>query len=379
MRIWILLLFSAHFVFSEDFTLKIEGVEDEILVSLPKNHDSSRSWPAVFYYHGTNGRPRTRLIRGHAGDEDWIVVGMGYAKRGVFQLTPAGMDAEVAVLNEVKKQLEERANLDPERVYVSGFSKGGWVSGLLLQKEKSLAGGAILGAGHLHQLEAVPKPLRAGLPVFVGVGRYDRNSPSGLRALVFFRNLGAQVEMETWRGLEHRFPDWGSTGLKEWLRLRLGKEPEREALEAELAEIVALEDQFERWWSLVEFEERPFVKAVAEFEAQVEARRLELEKSKGLAREARILKESRRLLGKEIGKKTLQNLEEIVSGYARISEAAKGSPQGEVASKDYERVSEILDLARKEFGELEEQKRVREVKTPLSPGRRTVPRNPLVR
>ena len=105
------------------------------------------------------------------------------------------------------------------------------MSGLLLQKERSLAGGAILGAGHRFQLEAVPKPLPKGTPIFLGVGRLDGNYPFSLKALLFFRKLGAKVEMETWRGVGHSMPGVGSTGLKEWLALRVGREPDLESLQ----------------------------------------------------------------------------------------------------------------------------------------------------
>ena len=346
-------------------------------MSLPENHDLAKTWPAVFYYHGTGGRPGTSLIRGHTGDDDWIVVGMGYRKRGTFQLTPAGMDAEVAVLKEVRTILQKRANLDPSQVYVSGFSKGGWVSGLLLQKERSLAGAAILGAGHLHQLETVPKPFKEGTPVFVGVGRLDQNYPFALKALVFYRKLGAQVELETWQGLGHAFPKAGSTGLKEWLALRLGRTGDEEELRVELSEILERKDDYQRWWNLEEFVDRPFVKAHPEVEAEVKAAILQQQELPAIAREARILKESRRLLGLEIGKKTLPMLEEIVAGYARIAEAAKESPQGELAAQDYERTSVILDLAREQFAKQERERKETPVRPPTE--RRTRPVNPLVR
>ena len=195
MKVWCLWVLSAVFLMGEDFTLKVKGVQHEILVSLPQNHDPAKSWPAVFYYHGTNGRPHTGLIRRHTGEKDWIVVGMSYVKLGAFQATPEGMAAESKVLKEVRATLQKRVNLDPTRVYLSGFSKGGWASGLLLQHERSIAGAAIMGAGHIHQVEDAPKPFTKGLPVFIGVGRYDGNYPFGLNALLFYRKLGASPVM----------------------------------------------------------------------------------------------------------------------------------------------------------------------------------------
>jgi predicted esterase len=376
MRLFLILSLVIPLQAGEDFTLAIEGCEDQVLVDLPANWREGGSYPAVLFYHGTGGRPSTGMIRGHAGEDEWIVVGMAYARRGTFQLTPAGMDAEVKVLRTVRDELEKRAGLDRGRVFVSGFSKGGWVSGLLLQRERWLAGAAILGAGHMHELEAVPKPFASAVPVFVGVGRHDRNYPFSLRARVFFGGLGAGVEMETWRGIGHDFPDYGSKGLREWLQLRRGVEPEKQELIRELEEIQAL-DGFEKWWALVDFRERPFVRAASMVE-QVDSLRGELEKEPALAREANLLRESRRLLAREIGKKTLKDLEEIVLGYARIEEAARGSHQGEVATKDRQRVFEILEAARREQEALERDAPA-PAERPDTNERSGFPRNPLVR
>ncbi|MGJ8724272.1 MAG: hypothetical protein ACSHYB_06930 [Roseibacillus sp.] len=375
MKWWFFWTLSVMSVFGEDFTIQVDGVEDDVLVSLPEGHDSSKSWPSVFFYHGTNGRPSTTLMRAHTGEKDWIVVGMAYARRGTFQLTPVGMDEEVRVLKAVRAELQRRAGLDPARVYLAGQSKGGWVCGLLLQKERSLAGAAILLAGHMHALESVPKPLAKDTPVFIGVGRLDANYPFALKGLVFFRKLGAKVDMETWRGVGHSFPDWGSTGLKEWLALRLGREPDLDGLEEELGVIAKMENDFEKWWSLVEFSERPFVAESVAISLKGDTLREEMEKDPQIEREARILKESRRLLAKEIGKKTLQDLEEVVAGHARIAEKATDSPQGKVAAKDYERVGKILDYAREQSRGT--QLRGAEVKPETE--KRRIPMNPLVR
>jgi len=359
-----------------EFELEVEGAEDKIVVSLPANHSAGGKFPAVFYYHGTSGRPSTSLIRAHAGDEDWIVAGMAYARRGVFQLTPAGMDAEIRILRAVRDQLRERAGLDPGRVYVSGFSKGGWVSGLLLQRERSLAGAAIMGAGHMHKLEAVPKPFRKKVPVFVAVGRLDNNYTFALRAKVFFHKLGARVEMETWRGIAHSFPKYGSKGLREWFELQRGVSPDRKELEGELRAILDLEG-FEKWWALIEFRERPFVRATEGLADKIDRLREEVEQDPATAREGRILKESRRLLRREIGMKTIEDLEKICAGYERIVKGAPKSPQGEAAKNDHQRVAKNLEMAREQQAEMERRRKELEVDDKIE--RRGIPLNPLIR
>ncbi|MEP4078204.1 hypothetical protein [Haloferula sp.] len=115
-----------------EFELEVPGVADPILVSLPKNHNPAKSWPAVFSYHGTNGRPNTRSTRSHTGDQDWIVIGMAYIQRGNYQLESDDIKATLKVFHHVRDELVRTQGLDPKRSYVTGHSKGGWMTDTLL-------------------------------------------------------------------------------------------------------------------------------------------------------------------------------------------------------------------------------------------------------
>ena len=87
-----------------------------------------RVGPLCFYYHGTGGQPTTRLIRAHTGKKDWIVVGMAYAQRGTFQLTPAGMDEEIRVMKEVRGPTAAESRFGSGTHLRGGFQQRGWVS-----------------------------------------------------------------------------------------------------------------------------------------------------------------------------------------------------------------------------------------------------------
>lgn len=379
-RILSALLCLGATVLADEFRFALEGIEDEVIVSLPNNHKAGEKYPTVFYYHGTSGRPTTRLIRSHTGPEDWIVVGMPYAKRGVFELSPIGVENEVDIFRKVKERLERESGLDPARLYVSGFSKGGWFSGMLLQTDLQIAGAAILGAGHNYVLETVPTSLSPGTPVFVGVGRKDSNYIFGLKARTFFGKLGATVELEAWQGLGHDFPIAGSVGMKEWFALRNGKLPDEEKLQEEFDGILSRRTAFERWWALVEFGDRPYVQVAEGWREKVEAARLKIETiNSSIAREARILDLSRQSLAKETQVKTLSRLESIVTGFKQIVDSGGDSPQVEVASYDLERATAILAAAREQFAASEAQRKEVEVGGGFGNGRRRVPRSPLVR
>jgi len=356
--------------------LQVEGLPVPVEVSLPENHDPSKKWPAVFYYHGSGGRPSTKMIRQHAGPEDWIVVGMTYTFDGAFTQTPENLEKELKVLRRVRDQLAREQGLDPKRLYVSGFSQGGWVSGLFFQAERSLAGAVILGAGHLR--EAAPKTAAfpPGTPLFVGVGRLDGNYPFALKARLFYGKLGVSVNMETWQDLQHEFPTGGSPGLKEWFALRNGGKPAADAFESEFAEIGKLQP-LDQWWKLLEFRERPSVTAPGQPWKETVAKRIaELEQDPAVARETKIFKRHRNLLADEINAKTLPELVKVNNAYVQLAGQAGDSPQAQLVVHDAQRVAKLLETNRDQTPPPEAPKPI----TPPFPRQdRGIPRNPLVR
>ncbi len=166
-------------------------LRERVEVYFPENYDPSKKWPAVFYYHGTNGSPDTRLIRHHTKEQNWFVIGMSYVQSGKFTFTKETLEAELNIFRSTRNHLVTKYNIDPKRTYVGGFSKGGWISDLFLQADRSIAGAIILGAGHLHEATSSPARFRNGTSVFVGIGREDGNYPFGLRAITWYRGLGA--------------------------------------------------------------------------------------------------------------------------------------------------------------------------------------------
>ena len=108
-----------------------------------------RNWPVFLYYHGTGGRPSLDLAKKYAGDDAFFLVGMGYSIRGQIQAADHERfhDTEAANLIAVRDALAKhggRAN----RIYVGGFSKGGWMASHFADRKPELiAGAAILGAG----------------------------------------------------------------------------------------------------------------------------------------------------------------------------------------------------------------------------------------
>jgi predicted esterase len=346
-------------------------------LSLPENHDPAKKWPAVFYYHGTDGRPSTKMIRQHAWPRDWIVVGMTYTRPGQFKYTPENLKRELTVLRRVRDGLADKHGLDPARLYVSGFSMGGWMSGLFFQADRSLAGAAILGAGHLTAVSPKPAPYAAGTPVFLGIGRDDGNYPFALKARLFYGKLGTSVSMETWPDLGHTFPAAGSVALKEWFALRNGGQPDEDALAAEF-EAIGKQPLLAQWQALLEFRERPYVAASTLWKETVAKRIAALEADPAVTPEAQLFKRHRRALADEVNAETLPDLVKANNAYAGLAKQAAGSAQEKRIAADHQRVSKLLESFEAQRALKEQDRPPVEVPEAPVPDRR-IPGNPMVR
>ncbi|WP_367874945.1 hypothetical protein [Luteolibacter sp. Populi] len=358
--------------------LKVDGLPLPVELSLPSNHDPAKSWPAVFFYHGMGGHPTTKMIREQTGAKDWIVVGMAYTQPGAFKYSPENLAKEIAVMHQVRDQLAKTKGLDPKRVYVSGFSMGGWVTSMFFQADRSLAGAAILGAGHMIEVEPKLGPLKAETPLFLGVGRKDGNYPFSLKAKLYYGRLGATVRMETWDGLGHEFPKEGSPGLKEWFALRKGGTPDAAAMEAEYAKIGKLAPRQE-WRALLEFRERPYVNEPGQvWLEKIKTRIGELEVISEVAGESKAYKRHRQLLADEMAATTLPQLVKVQKGYeALVPEAGEGE-EVDLIVTDLKRLTTLVENFEAQLAEKQAQQPKPEP-VPLPKRDRQVPRNPMVR
>ena len=248
---------------------------------------------------------------------------------------------------------------------------------MFFQVDRSLAGAAILGAGHMHEMKPKAAPLRAGTPLFIGVGRMDGNYPFGLKARLYYGKQGAEVRMETWEGLGHEFPKGGSPGLKEWFALRNGKTPDEAALAAEYAKIGAM-PPLEQWQALLDFRERPFVNVAGQkWPETVKAKIAELEQLPEVAGEAKDFKRHRQLLADEANAVTLPDLQKVHQGYETLVLQAGNGEEVKLIQADLKRIGGLLESFEGQRAAREKEK-PREVPQPPKPDRQ-IPRNPMVR
>ena len=219
-----------------------EGSADPLRVYVPKNYDAGVAAPVIFFYHGTNGRPNFGALLEHTGGRDFVLVGMTYLKRGNLDGSEANLRAELDQLFAVRDKLGERLNLDGRRVYIAGFSKGGWLASMVGEFGIGrLRGALIMGAGTTARApdlrpEAAKRRPAGSYPVYVGVGQWDGNYMMGVRSIRHFSEIGCEVTFDPFPGIAHGMAE-RSEYLAQWL-----------AVEAAGQDLDAVEKKAAGWW-----------------------------------------------------------------------------------------------------------------------------------
>jgi predicted esterase len=194
---------------------------DHFMVYVPSDYTEERDWPVIFCYHGQSGQPTTWPMRQAVRDKDFIVVGMGYVptkkkmtKREYINL----LKREKRSVLEVKKYVGEHLKIDEKRLFVTGFSKGGWHSANMVEASpRGWAGAVIFAAGRRGLVQPTSKKAFRDKPIYIGAGENDVNMKAAKKAAAYYRRLGAKVTFEEFKGLGHSFDPSGSETLYNWL------------------------------------------------------------------------------------------------------------------------------------------------------------------
>ena len=315
-------------------------------------HTGDQRLPAIIYYHGTNGTPSIQLLRQVGAHQHFLLVGMTYVNPGRFVQSESNIAQELTQLTKLKTILTEQYHIDPERIYVAGFSKGGWFAATLLERDRSLAGGLILGAGVFHARQASPpKAFKSKKPIFIGVGRFDGNYPQSLRALVHFRKLGATVTLEAWPNAAHEYPKETPLSMQQWLQLQAeGAEASKASAQQWLAgqrrQIRQLASPVDQWHAYQTLTQRPFTQAFDTALARALKRDTEaLLKKPAVQSEQALLTELQDILRSESRDRYVTTLESALKRYETLIAKAEGSRIASIAQLDAQRIRKLLTSA----------------------------------
>jgi polyhydroxybutyrate depolymerase len=212
--------------------LAVDGVVREVLLHVPESVDGSSAVPVVFMIHGTSGSGgKFYNISGWVekanaegfiavfpsaltycfGDDEnynhviepnefkvttkWAAGALGTptmplcTEEQIAALPPARQDEidthvlrdDVAFFDAIVAALPQELPVDPQRLYVTGFSNGASMSGRLLADRSETFAAFAMAAGLL----AVPGPAQRPAPVVFTVGNLDDRflTPLGLQSL----------------------------------------------------------------------------------------------------------------------------------------------------------------------------------------------------
>ncbi len=329
--------------------IQTEHFENPVLVWLPKNYDASKQWPVMAYYHGTNGAPTVEYLRLYSGGNDWVLIGMTYQKPGQFQFSGENLATERAILDEVLATVSKNVPIDKNRIYVSGFSKGGWVAGLFLKTDPTLAGGMILGAGTFTEgMTDHPKKL------YIGIGEDDPNLAMSFRARREFGvNKATEITFEIWPEIGHKFPmnglDPASEPMQQWMQVQAGVADQGDAIEwmeGKLGTIGKSESlsAFQKLEQIERMEASPFAGLLdkegkeALAEAITDLKTLPETQAEQKARSAFL-----KVIEYESRDRFISTLAECAAGYSRIVTAHPDTVYGKRAKAAMERIAQTLE------------------------------------
>jgi poly(3-hydroxybutyrate) depolymerase len=161
------------------------GGRRSVWVRVPPNYDPAKPWPAVITLHGTGGRARRQLeftVGLLAARADAVIVAAPQAESG-GPFNPhdeSETDQPVRLL----RILRRRYHIDSDRVYLTGYSKGGHrtCSAAVMFADRFAGAMPLAGCMSLVQREGLyPQflPNLQHLPMLLVWGEQDTRTPAG--------------------------------------------------------------------------------------------------------------------------------------------------------------------------------------------------------
>lgn len=179
-------------------------------VYLPTDYTPTRLWPIIYCYHGSNGEPTVWPFKDLTEGKGFIVIGMEYLDRA----KGATSDKDLPNLRRIHDLLAKHVALHEQVQFIGGFSQGGWSTGKLSElSPDTWAGIIITGAG---RGSSISEPNVKGKAIFIGIGETDPSNAAAKSAAQFYKEHGADVTLEEFKGKAHAV-DTADAVLRKWL------------------------------------------------------------------------------------------------------------------------------------------------------------------
>lgn len=206
----------------DQYNLEAPKAGTSFILWVPMDYTPDYTWPVIFCYHGAGASVTTWPFYQVTRGQGFIIVGMNYTKPVSDRRDRQWLSGEKALFFEALAMVSARLSVDPEMVFMGGYSQGGYHTTLLGERVLDrLAGLIILGAGRFF-IDHTPPPMESirGKPIFIGVGENDSvHNPRAKDAAKTYELWGANVTFEEWPGVGHSINtvEFPSKILLNWL------------------------------------------------------------------------------------------------------------------------------------------------------------------
>ena len=221
---------SPKFVPGEETRIDVKDKEiggDYFVVYVPSDYTEDSNWPVIFFLHGRGGSPNTKIFRTITEGKGFIIIGMEYVEFDENRITAGSyincLKREQQSIFKAKRYVSKHLKIDNKRLFLTGFSRGGFrTAGLIEQNARPWAGAVIMGAGRFPFSASISTSITdnddfiRNKPIYIGVGEEDHYNDEAKEAREYFRRRGAKVTFEEYKGIGHT-PKEDSEILRNWL------------------------------------------------------------------------------------------------------------------------------------------------------------------
>ncbi|MDQ1256812.1 MAG: hypothetical protein QG656_1412 [Candidatus Hydrogenedentes bacterium] len=186
-------------------TVVIDGAEQVYSVYIPKDYDPKKAWPLVMFLHGIGERGSDGLLQ--------TEVGIGRAIRRWPERFPCIVimpqcpttktwGSDIELIDQSMQITREECNIDPDRIYLTGLSMGGFGTWMYGAKHPDFFAALlpICGGG-----KTAAAPILAKLPIWAFHGLDDTTVPPKMsqEMVEAVRKAGGDVRYTEYPGVGH--------------------------------------------------------------------------------------------------------------------------------------------------------------------------------
>jgi predicted esterase len=198
---------SQKFEPGKEARLDAGKVAGEILVYVPSDYNNDCNWPAIFYYHGQDGKLGTKWLQTATGGKGFVIVSLEFSPTTSEQVNRAQymayVEREIKNLASVRHFLQGKLKIDPKMTVLAGVSRGGWLAADIFSIRPQLGAAVVITCAGFHPGLAEETVSYTGKYVYVGAGEKDQNLEPAKKAAKYFESRNAETTFEIYGNLGH--------------------------------------------------------------------------------------------------------------------------------------------------------------------------------